>query len=137
MTLSINDLIEQQPAEVCDADLTTPIFEFDGVATYGPGASKDDVMPDPVIRRGQLPVEYQKMSPEELDQRIVAAREKLGEDVVLLGHFYQRDEIVKYADFLGDSYQLANAALTRPKASTIVLCGVHFMAESADILSCD
>lgn len=137
MTISINDLIEQNPTEVCDTDLSTPIFEFDGIATYGPGASKDDVVPDPVLRRGQLPVEYQKMSPEELDKRIVAAREKLGDDVVILGHFYQRDEIVKYADFLGDSYQLANAALTRPKASTIVFCGVHFMAETADILSTD
>jgi len=137
MTLSINDLIAAQPTEVCDADLTQPIFEFDGIATYGPGASKDDVIPDPVIRRGQLPVEYQKMTPEELDERIVAARKQLGDDVVLLGHYYQRDEIVKYADFLGDSYQLANAALTRPKASTIVFCGVHFMAETADILSSD
>lgn len=137
MSISINDLIKQNPTEVCDDDLTTPIFEFDGVATYGPGASKDDVMPDPVIRRGQLPTEYQKMSPEELDRRIVAAREKLGEEVVILGHFYQRDEIVKYADFLGDSFQLANAALTRPKTSTIVFCGVHFMAETADILSTD
>src|SRR5690606_14240288 len=133
MSISINDLIEQNPTEVCDDDLATPIFEFDGVATYGPGASKDDVMPDPVIRRGQLPTEYQKMSTEELDRRIVAAREKLGEEVVILGHFYQRDEIVKYADFLGDSFQLANAALTRPNASTIVFCGVHFMAETADI----
>ena len=137
MSISINDLIAQNPTEVCDTDLTTPIFEFDGVASYGPGASKDDVIPDPVLRRGQLPVEYQKMSAEELDQRIVAAREKLGESVVLLGHYYQRDEIVKFADFLGDSFQLANAALTRPEASTIVFCGVHFMAETADILSSD
>lgn len=137
MSISINDLIAQNPTEVCDTDLSAPIFEFDGVATYGPGASKDDVIPDPVLRRGQLPVEYQKMSAEELDQRIVAAREKLGESVVLLGHYYQRDEIVKFADFLGDSFQLANAALTRPEASTIVFCGVHFMAETADILSSD
>ena len=49
--------------------------------------------------------------------------------------FYQRDEIVQYADFIGDSFQLANAALTRPNAETIVFCGVHFMAETADMLS--
>ena len=55
MSISINDLIAQNPTEVCDSNLSTPIFEFDGIATYGPGASKDDVMPDPVVRRGQLP----------------------------------------------------------------------------------
>lgn len=135
MTISINDLIAQDSTETCDSELAEETWEFDGVTTYGPGASRDDVMPDPVIRRGQLPTEYQKMSPEELDQRINAAREKLGEKVVLLGHFYQRDEIVQYTDFLGDSFQLANAALTRPEAETIVFCGVHFMAETADILS--
>ena len=54
---------------------------------------------------------------------------------MILGHFYQRDEVIQYADFVGDSFQLANAALTRPEASTIVFCGVHFMAETADILA--
>jgi quinolinate synthase len=56
---------------------------------------------------------------------------------VVLGHFYQRDEIVKHADFLGDSFQLARAARSRPEAEAIVFCGVHFMAETADILSGD
>jgi quinolinate synthase len=54
---------------------------------------------------------------------------------VILGHFYQRDEVIQYADFVGDSFQLANAALTKPDAETIVFCGVHFMAETADILA--
>ena len=53
----------------------------------------------------------------------------------MLGHFYQRDEVVEHADYVGDSFQLANAALTRPDAEAIVFCGVHFMAETADLLS--
>ena len=75
------------------------------------------------------------MSDDELHARIRTAKEKLGNDLVILGHFYQRDEVIQYADFVGDSFQLANAALTRPEASTIVFCGVHFMAETADILA--
>ena len=108
---------------------------FDLVPGYGPGCSEDDVIPEPVVRPGQLPVEYQKMSDDELHARIRAAKEKLGERVVILGHFYQRDEVVQYADFVGDSFQLANAALTKPDAEAIVFCGVHFMAETADILA--
>jgi quinolinate synthase len=76
-----------------------------------------------------------KASPEELDLRIRAAKHALGERLVILGHFYQRDEVVRYADFVGDSFQLARAAKTRPKAEAIVFCGVHFMAETADMLS--
>ena len=53
----------------------------------------------------------------------------------MLGHFYQRDEVVEFADFVGDSFQLANAAKTRSEAEAIVFCGVHFMAETADMLS--
>lgn len=54
---------------------------------------------------------------------------------MILGHFYQRDEIIKHADFVGDSFQLAKNATERPDADHIVFCGVHFMAETADILS--
>ncbi len=75
------------------------------------------------------------MSAEELDRRIAAARAKLGERVVILGHHYQRDEIIKYADTRGDSFKLAQFAQQRPEADYILFCGVHFMAESADILS--
>ncbi|MDQ2717820.1 MAG: quinolinate synthase NadA [Chloroflexota bacterium] len=75
------------------------------------------------------------MSGEELDARIAAARAKLGERLVILGHHYQRDEIIKYADYRGDSFKLAQLAAARPQADYIVFCGVHFMAESADILS--
>ena len=75
------------------------------------------------------------MSGEELDRRIAAARATLGERLVILGHHYQRDEIIQYADFRGDSFKLAQLAAARPQADYIVFCGVHFMAESADILS--
>ncbi len=135
MSNSVNELIVTAPASSCDTELAKSPWEFDKFPGYGPGASEDDLIPEPVTRPGQLPVAYQKMSDEELHARIRAAKETLGERVVILGHFYQRDEVVKYADFVGDSFQLANAALTKPDAETIVFCGVHFMAETADILA--
>jgi len=67
--------------------------------------------------------------------RILAARTALGRRLVILGHHYQRDEVIRHADFTGDSFKLAQLAATRPEADFIVFCGVHFMAESADILS--
>jgi quinolinate synthase len=74
---------------------------------------------------------------DELQERIVAARRALGRRVVVLGHHYQRDEVIRHADFTGDSFKLAQLAASRPEAEYIVFCGVHFMAESADILSAD
>ena len=71
-----------------------------------------------------------------LDERIAAAKEKLGKDVVILGHHYQRDEVVKFADFRGDSLKLSQQAADA-NGKYIVFCGVHFMAESADILRRD
>ena len=68
-----------------------------------------------------------------LDDRIDAAKARLGRDVVILGHHYQRDEVVKFADFRGDSLKLSFQA-SQAEARYIVFCGVHFMAESADIL---
>ena len=86
-------------------------------------------------RSDTIPRFYAEMSGEALDQRIAAARAALGERLVILGHHYQRDEIIKYADLRGDSFKLAQQAAARPRADYIVFCGVHFMAESADILS--
>ncbi len=121
----------------CDADLATAPWEIDArpADTYGPGASVLDTIPLGTPRQDRLPEEYTRASADELDARIWAAKQQLGDRVLILGHFYQRDEVVKFADFVGDSFQLAKAATTRPEAEAIVFCGVHFMAETADILS--
>ena len=87
------------------------------------------------VRWQKLPVSYMRMSPEELDERIGEARAKLGDSVVILGHHYQRDEIIKYADYRGDSFNLSQFAASQKNAESIIFCGVHFMAETADILS--
>ena len=79
---------------------------------------------------------YERLSDAELDQRIRAAKAALGSRLLILGHHYQRDEIVQYADFLGDSYRLSQRG-AQSTAEFIVFCGVHFMAESADILAQD
>lgn len=71
-----------------------------------------------------------------MDFRIAAAKRELGRSTVILGHHYQRDEVIRFADFRGDSYKLAQAA-ARTSAQYIVFCGVHFMAESADVLAHD
>ena len=86
------------------------------------------------IRWQKIPTEYLRCSAEELDERIHQVRQKLGSDVTVLGHHYQREEIIKYADFQGDSFLLSQEAASRPEASFIVFCGVHFMAETACIL---
>jgi quinolinate synthase len=72
-----------------------------------------------------------------MDVRIAAARAKLGRRVVILGHHYQRDEVIKFADYTGDSYKLSQQVSKHPEAEFIIFCGVHFMAESADVLSAD
>jgi len=84
--------------------------------------------------RQPLPEQYLRLSEDEMDARIAAAKRTLGERVVILGHHYQRDEVIKFADYTGDSLKLSRAAASRGKAEFIVFCGVHFMAESADIL---
>ncbi len=86
-------------------------------------------------RQDVIPQVYAEMDGEELRRRIAAAKSELGERLVILGHHYQRDEIIQFADFRGDSFKLAQLAAARPQADYIVFCGVHFMAETADILS--
>ena len=82
-----------------------------------------------------LPPDYTDASPDELAARIAAAKETLGDRLFILGHHYQRDEIMCWADARGDSFGLSVLAQQRPQADYIVFCGVHFMAESADILT--
>ena len=121
--------------ETCNTDLAAAPWTFDSRPGYGPGSSMGDVIPVGAPRQGELPAAYREASDEELDARIRAAKRTLGDRVVVLGHFYQREEVVTHADYVGDSFQLANAALEHPEAEAIVFCGVHFMAETADLLS--
>jgi quinolinate synthase len=84
-----------------------------------------------------LPPSYTAATPQELADRIRAAKSSLGERVFILGHHYQRNEVMEWADARGDSYRLSVLAQERPEADYIVFCGVHFMAESADVLTAD
>jgi quinolinate synthase len=120
----------------CSSDLSTPPWAFDKpLPSYGPGASEHDVIPPAAPTQGVIPQEYRDASQEELIERVWDAKRTLGSRLTVLGHFYQRDEVVQFADFVGDSFQLAQQARTRPDAEAIVFCGVHFMAETADLLS--
>ena len=84
-----------------------------------------------------LPNRFNHLTDDEVDRRIRDARNALGKRVVILGHHYQRDEVIKFADVRGDSFKLAQWAASQKDAEYIVFCGVHFMAESADVLSAD
>ncbi|MGD6779677.1 quinolinate synthase NadA [Sutcliffiella horikoshii] len=83
---------------------------------------------------GLLPSKYRDMTTDEMRARVKEIKEKLGEDLFIPGHHYQKDEVIEFADATGDSLQLAQAA-AETTASFIVFCGVHFMAETADILT--
>src|SRR5256885_1439917 len=78
--------------------------------------------------------DYFGLSDAELCERIESARRELGARLVILGHHYQRDDVICHADYTGDSFKLSQLAAARPEAEFVVFCGVHFMAESADIL---
>lgn len=91
---------------------------------------------DPHSERGvECPGSLPPASDPDLVERAVRAKERLGDKVFVLGHHYQRDEVIRFADVTGDSFKLARDAAARPEAPYIVFCGVHFMAESADILT--
>ncbi len=101
-------------------DLTlTPLVEEDAFVTW----------------QQDIPRSYMATSPAELDERVRAAKATLGDRLVILGHHYQRDEVIQYADHTGDSFKLAQLAQAQTAAEYVVFCGVHFMAESADILT--
>src|SRR4029434_1834877 len=89
--------------------------------------------------RLQMPLDpqYSAAPADDLEDRIRTAKETLGEPLFILGHYYQRDEVIRWADARGDSYRLSVLAQQRTAAKYIVFCGVHFMAESADILTTD
>jgi quinolinate synthase len=93
---------------------------------------------DPNTEKGvECPGQLPNPSSPDLVQRALVAKEKLGDRLFILGHHYQRDEVIQFADTTGDSFKLAKDAAARPNADYIVFCGVHFMAESADILTSD
>ena len=108
------------PNEACETDIATI-----------PLASEPH-LPD---WQGEIPPAYLELSGDELRARIRAARAALGSRLLVLGHHYQRDDIIEFADVRGDSFKLAQEAAARGEADYIVFCGVHFMAESADILT--
>jgi len=84
-----------------------------------------------------LPADYARISTDECRRRIAERKAQLGGSLCILGHHYQRDEVVEFADFTGDSLKLSQLAAAQKEARHIVFCGVHFMAESADIVSSD
>ncbi|MCY3568908.1 MAG: quinolinate synthase NadA [Chloroflexi bacterium] len=108
------------PDEACETDIATvPLASEPHLSNWQPE------IPDPYLR----------LSGDELRERIRTARAELGERLLILGHHYQRDDIIEFADFRGDSFKLAQQAADNSEADYIIFCGVHFMAESADILT--
>jgi quinolinate synthase len=103
------------------------------VATFLP--LLNEVEKASIHERQPLPEMYLGLPEDVMERRIAAARATLGERLVILGHHYQRDEVIGFADYTGDSFKLSRSIANHPKAEFIVFCGVHFMAESADILS--
>lgn len=95
------------------------------------GQGKDLTSERGVSCEGELPA----ASDSTLIARAIAARQALGSRALILGHHYQRDEVIEFADITGDSFKLAQAAASQSEAEFIIFCGVHFMAESADILT--
>ena len=129
--------------ELCSSELTWDPWVHDArpeephSPRYGPGASQWDVIPTSAPVQLEIPERYRRMPEEDLARRIAVVKASLGSRLVILGHHYQRDEIIRWADFRGDSFKLSQQAAARKEAECIVFCGVHFMAESADILAGD
>ncbi len=125
MTATAIPLLDQRPAARggigCEADsiATVPLAEERSFAYW----------------QQDIPQAYWSLSADELTERIAAARRRLGTRLIVLGHHYQREDIIAFADIRGDSFKLAQWAAEHPESEYIVFCGVHFMAEAADILS--
>ena len=107
------------------ADSTIPIASAPKAKPFKPGEAN--------AKHSLAP--YKTMSDDELRARIETVRGELGEELLILGHHYQQDEVIAHTDLRGDSYQLSEMASKSQKCRTIVFCGVHFMAETADILA--
>ncbi len=88
-----------------------------------------------IRERQPLPERFLGLPDDDMATRIAAARATLGDRLVILGHHYQRDEVIRFADYTGDSFKLSREIARHPNAQYIVFCGVHFMAESADVLA--
>ena len=84
-----------------------------------------------------MPETYKQLSVEEMEKRVAHIKQQLGARLFIPGHHYQKDEVIQFADATGDSLQLAQVAAKNKEAEYIVFCGVHFMAETADILTSD
>jgi quinolinate synthase len=124
MTKPTNDEILLAEAMECTTDRpleTVPLAEEKGFAFW----------------QQDIPAEYWALTADELIQRVRAAKAKLSDKLVILGHHYQRQDIIQFADYRGDSLKLARRAAEQREKEYIVFCGVHFMAEVADILSGD
>jgi quinolinate synthase len=106
----------------------------DAPASAGRREGDEAMMTTATVEKVPALEDYFGLSDAELRERIAAARRELGNRVVILGHHYQRDDVIEHADYTGDSFKLSKLAAARPEADYIVFCGVHFMAESADIL---
>ena len=122
MTTKLTTTEAITPGGRCDADKTLEDLLYRSVMASKAGPAR-------------LPKEYLGRSAEELAHRIDEARAALADRLVILGHHYQRDEIIKHTDYRGDSFKLARDSASHPEADYIVFCGVHFMAETADMLS--
>src|SRR5262245_844348 len=111
-------VLPQLAAPLCNPRLAEEPWNFDAPLPphYGPGSSQDDVIPANAPVQQALPTSYRFLSEMELHQRIAAARETLGERLVVLGHHYQRDEIIRHADLRGDSFKLSQQAAARTRA---------------------
>jgi quinolinate synthase len=89
------------------------------------------------LKEGLLPEKYRKMDRTAMEQRVLEIKQELGTTLFIPGHHYQKDEVIQFADAIGDSLQLAQVSAANRAAEHIVFCGVHFMAETADILTTD